>query len=112
MWDVDHFVDPTILIRISTAHRTTIYFLIILANLNLHGIDLFKNICSVDAELRYTEDLASLIQASFQEIKEKLAQHSWSEDWLSKSKYNHLNMSALCSISILGCKEKRLGKEI
>lgn len=53
-WDVDHFVDPTTLIHISIAHRIIIYFMFILADLKVHGIDLFKNICSVDAELCYT----------------------------------------------------------
>lgn len=66
-WDITRFVDPATLIHISTARCTKIYFPFILANLNQHGVDLFKNICFVDFELCYTEDSTSLIQASFQE---------------------------------------------
>ncbi|CAL8112622.1 unnamed protein product [Prunus armeniaca] len=92
-WDITRFLDLATLIRLSIAH-------------------LFKDICSVDVELCCIEDLASLIQASFQEREAELAQHSSSEDCVSGSKSDQSYMSAPRSLSVLGFREKRSGKEL
>ncbi|CAL9015253.1 unnamed protein product [Prunus brigantina] len=109
-WDIAHFVNPATLIRLSTARRTTTYLPYSLANSNLHGIDLFKDICSVDVELCCTEDSASRIQASFQEREVELAQHSSSEDCVSESESDQSDMSAPRSLSVPGRREMRPGK--
>ncbi|CAL8171294.1 unnamed protein product [Prunus armeniaca] len=64
-WDITRFIDSAILICLSTACRTATYFPFILADSNLHGIDLFKDICFVDVKLCCAEDSASLIQPVF-----------------------------------------------
>lgn len=63
-WDVTRFVFPATF-RMSIARRIAMYFAFILADLNLHGIDLFKSICSVDVKLYCTEDSSSLISPVF-----------------------------------------------
>lgn len=104
-WDITGFADPVTLIRIFTARYTATYFPFILADLNLHGINLFKNICFVNVELCSTKDSTSLIQTSFQENKAKLAQHSSSENCASGSESDALDMPAPCSLSVPGRRE-------
>ncbi|CAL9001389.1 unnamed protein product [Prunus brigantina] len=110
-WDITRFADLVTLIRIFTARCTATYFPFILADLNLHGIDLFKNICSVNVELCSIEDSASLIQTSFQENKAKLAQHSSSENCASGSESDALDMPAPRSLSVPGRREMSPEKE-
>ncbi|CAL8112825.1 unnamed protein product [Prunus armeniaca] len=111
-WDITRFLDPATLIRLSIARCSVTYLSFILVDPNLREIDLFKDICSVDVELCCIEDLASLIQASFQEREVELAQHSSSEDCVSGSKSDQSDMSAPRSLSVLGFREKRSGKEL
>ncbi|CAL8163855.1 unnamed protein product [Prunus armeniaca] len=110
-WDITLFADPATLIHIFTARCTVTYFSFILADLNLHGIDLFKNICSVNVELCCTEDSVSLNQTSFQENKAELAQHSSSENCASGSESDALDMSATRSLSVPGRREMSPEKE-
>ncbi|CAL9011588.1 unnamed protein product [Prunus brigantina] len=110
-WDITCFLDLATLICLSTVRRLVTYLPFILIDPNLRGIDLFKDICSFDVELCCTEDLASLIQATFQEREAELAQHSSSEDCVSESEYDQSDMSAPRSLSVPGRRERRLGKE-
>ncbi|CAL8996866.1 unnamed protein product [Prunus brigantina] len=87
------------------------YLPFILADSNLHEIDLFKDICSVDVELCCTEDSTSFIQASFQEREAELAQHSSSKDRTSGSESDQSDMLAPRSLSVPGRRERRPGKE-
>ncbi|CAL8152748.1 unnamed protein product [Prunus armeniaca] len=57
------------------------------------------------------EDSTSLIQASFQEREVELAQHNSSEHCVSGFESDQSDMSAPCSLSIPGHRERRPGKE-
>ncbi|CAL8169968.1 unnamed protein product [Prunus armeniaca] len=83
-----------------------------LANLNLHGIDLFKDVCSVDVELCCTEDSTSRIQDSFQEREVELTQHNGSEDCAFESESDQSDMSTPRSLSVPGRRERDREKSL
>ncbi|KAI5324884.1 hypothetical protein L3X38_033957 [Prunus dulcis] len=93
--DITLLLNPATLICLPTARRTATYLSFILADSNLCGVD-------------YS---ASLIQASFQEREAELAQDNNSENCTSGSESDQSNMSAPCSLSVPGLRERRPRKE-